>query len=243
MVDSSVQWCMRRGIAEGYPVFLGSKGRQISGCPCYCHSPEGICLQVNPSIRAASPPRLFRIPPSCFRKKATPASMAWSRRSRTQSSSIGRAERLLSPPTITHCTSPARSHGLKSSASSSGSADTKRTGAGTRANTLIRGAYLWFSTEVPIHTCAGHTRTESACSLRIASYPHVRGPYSFKTILVAFPPCHCSPRSFRQDLEHVSPLRGFLHDVENAADKVVRHAGMEHVRHAVNEHPARFRPS
>ena len=44
---------------------------------------------------------------------------------------------------------------LKSTRSSSGSTDTKRTAAGMRASTVSLGAYFWLSTDVPIHTLAG----------------------------------------------------------------------------------------
>ena len=76
--------------------------------------------------------------------------------------SMGRAECPLSPPTITHCKSPLASHALRSTWPKSGSAETNLVGAGSRAKTVIRGAYFWLSTEVPIHTFEGHTSSKAA---------------------------------------------------------------------------------
>ena len=67
-------------------------------------------------MTAWSPERLPRRPPSCLRKNGTPALSHWSRRLRAHSGSIGRAARPLSPPVMTHWTSPESSQGLRSTA-------------------------------------------------------------------------------------------------------------------------------
>ena len=102
-------------------------------------------------------------PAELLEKNGTPALSHWSRRLRAHSGSIGLAARPLSPPAITHCTSPASSQGLRSTGPSSGSADTNRIGAGTRASTVNPRRVL--------------------LRLYRRSHPHVRGPFVAELVL------------------------------------------------------------
>ena len=71
------------------------------------------------------------------------------------------------PPTITHCSVPSSSQGVRSIRPKSGSADTNLTGAGNRASTVSLGAYFCVSTDVPIQPdgqpsgkCSSHAATK-----------------------------------------------------------------------------------
>ena len=153
--------CLPRVCASSLP---GS--RVIWGISCPTNLLWHIVATVKTVQRIASSPATFtsRSSPSCFRKKGTSDATHWSLIPLAHSNSIGRAQRPLSPPTLTHFSVPSSSQGDRSTHSSRGSADTKRTGAGRRPSTVRRGAYLELSTDVPIHTLAGQASNRSAPS-------------------------------------------------------------------------------
>jgi hypothetical protein len=97
-----------------------------------------------------------------LKKNATPAPVAWSRRSRTQAGSTGRCPGPDSPPVITH-SSPSASQGRKSTGPSKGSQLANRTAAELRASLASRtAAQRWSFTLVPSHTFgSGHGGTHS----------------------------------------------------------------------------------
>src|SRR5271170_5482621 len=94
----------------------------------------GISLHSRPS--KVRPPVFGERPPHCLKKNGTPASLHWSRISRTQSIEISRRRGPLSPPTMTQSI-PDKS--IRPRLSSRGSTDRNRTAALVRRKVSIRG--------------------------------------------------------------------------------------------------------